>query len=73
MGANKDGNAISYTSPCSPSAGSHEYTITVYALSETPTSLPTESSLTVDYDVMMAAIASVTTVGTAELTFNDVN
>ncbi|MCP4596416.1 DUF1566 domain-containing protein, partial [Neptuniibacter sp.] len=42
MGANKDGNAISYTSPCSPSAGSHEYTITLYALSQTPASLPTE-------------------------------
>lgn len=73
MGANKDGVAISYTSPCSPSAGTHEYTITVYALSETPVSLPTESTVAVDYDILKAAIESVTLVGSASLTFNDVN
>lgn len=73
MGANKDGNAISYTSPCSPSAGSHEYTITVYALSQTPSSLPTSSSLDVDYVTLKAAIETVTVIGTATLTFNDVN
>lgn len=73
MGANKDGTAISYTSPCSPSAGSHEYTITVYALSETPTSLPSQSTVDVDYDALKAAIESVTLVGSASLTFNDVN
>ncbi len=72
MGANKDGNAISYTSPCSPSAGTHEYTITIYALSETPASLPTESSLDVDYHVLMDAINTVETIGTASITFNDV-
>lgn len=73
MGVNKDGNTISYTSPCSPSAGSHEYTITVYALSETPSSLPTSSSVDVDYATMIEAIASVTVIDTAVLTFNDVN
>ena len=73
IGANKDGTAISYTSPCSPSAGSHEYTITIYALSETPTSLPTESSLSVDYGTFKTAISTVTTIETATLTFNDVN
>lgn len=73
IGSNKDGNAISYTSPCSPSAGSHEYTIKIFALSEAPASLPTESSLSVDYDVFLAAMQTVTTVGTASLTFNDVN
>ncbi len=72
IGSNKDGKAISYTSPCSPSEGTHEYTITVYALSETPASLPTESSLTVDYDTLKTAIATVTTIDTATLTFNDV-
>jgi phosphatidylethanolamine-binding protein (PEBP) family uncharacterized protein len=72
MGSNKDGTAISYTSPCSPSSGTHAYTITVYALSETPSSLPTTSSLSVDYDTLKAAIATVTTIDTATLDFNDV-
>ncbi len=73
MGSNKDSTAISYTSPCSPSAGSHEYTITIYALSATPPSLPTSSSLSVDYDVLINAISTVTIVDEASLTFNDVN
>lgn len=72
IGSNKDGTAISYTSPCSPSAATHEYTITIYALSETPSSLPTSSSIDVDYATLILAISTVTTVGTAELTFNDV-
>ncbi len=72
MGANKDGNVVSYTSPCSPSAGTHEYTITLYALSETPPSLPTESTIEVDYDVLKNAIETVTVIDTATLTFNDV-
>lgn len=72
MGSNKDGTAISYTSPCSPSAATHEYTITVYALSETPSSLPTTNSIDVTYSVLLDAIATVTTIETAALTFNDV-
>ncbi len=72
MGANKDGNVVSYTSPCSPSAGTHEYTITLYALSETPAALPEESTTAVTYSVLKNAIATVTTIGTATLTFNDV-
>lgn len=73
MGSNKDGNTVSYTSPCSPSAGSHAYTITLYALSETPTSLPASSSLEVDYATMMEAIFTVTVIDEADLNFNDVN
>lgn len=72
MGANKDGNTVSYTSPCSPSAGSHEYTITIYALSETPSGLPTQSTVNVTYDVLIAAINSVNVIDTASLTFLDV-
>ena len=72
MGSNKDGTAISYTSPCSQSSGTHEYTMTLYALSETPASLPGTSSLSVTYDVLKAAIDSVTIIGTTTLTFNDV-
>ncbi len=72
MGPNKDGAAISYTSPCSPSAGSHEYTITLYALSETPSSLPTSDDLTIDYDTLLTAISTVTVIESATLTFNSV-
>jgi phosphatidylethanolamine-binding protein (PEBP) family uncharacterized protein len=69
MGPNKDGTAISYTSPCSHSAGTHEYTITLYALSAVPASLPQSSSLSVTYEKMLEAIGTVTTVDKATLTF----
>ncbi|MDM8545602.1 YbhB/YbcL family Raf kinase inhibitor-like protein [Candidatus Venteria ishoeyi] len=72
LGANKDGNMVSYTSPCSPSTGSHEYTLNIYALSETPGSLPTENSLNVSYDVLMQAIDTVEVLGTASITFDSV-
>lgn len=72
MGSDKDGTTTSYTSPCSPSTGTHEYTITVYALSETPASLPQQSSVDVTLTVVTEAIQSVTEVGRTTLTFNDV-
>jgi len=72
MGANKDGNAISYSSPCSPSAGTHEYTISIYALSEVPASLPLNHSLEVDYSTLLTAIQSVNIIDTASLIFDDV-
>lgn len=72
MGRNKDGNTISYTSPCSPSTGTTAYTITVYALSATPASLPEESTIDVDWDTLTGAIETVTVLGTAVLDFNDV-
>jgi hypothetical protein len=71
MGANKDGAVKSYTSPCSKGSGTHEYTITIYALSETPPSLPTHSSLDVTYQVLTKAISTVDMLGTATLTFTD--
>ena len=73
MGSNKDGNQVSYTSPCSPSAGSHEYTITLYALSQTPDSLPTQSTMDVNYSVLIDAINTTTIIDTATIIFNDVN
>ncbi len=72
IGANKDETAISYTSPCSPSAGTHEYSITIFALSETPASLPSNSSLSVTYEVLMEAIETVTILDQASITFDDV-
>ena len=72
MGPNKDLKAISYSSPCSAGAGTHQYTITLYALSATPASLPTQSSLSVTCPVLTSAIATVTVVGKATLVFNSV-
>jgi phosphatidylethanolamine-binding protein (PEBP) family uncharacterized protein len=73
MGANKDGTAISYTSPCSRGKGKHEYTIALYALSETPSSLPKKHSLNVDYNVFMNALATVKIIDRTTLTFIDSN
>jgi phosphatidylethanolamine-binding protein (PEBP) family uncharacterized protein len=71
MGANKDGVAISYTSPCSHGKGKHEYTIALYALSETPASLPKENSLDVDYGTFMNAINTVSIIDRTTLKFID--
>ena len=71
LGPNKDGVDISYTSPCSHGSGTHEYTITLYALSETPPCLPRHSSLEVTYSVLTTAISTVDVLGTATLTFTD--
>ena len=72
MGSNKDTTAISYTSPCSPSSGAHKYTITIYALSATPPSLPTYSSLAITYGVLMNALSTVTIIDKATLVFNNI-
>jgi len=71
MGGNKDGNAISYTSPCSQGKGKHDYTIALYALSETPVALPKKHSLKVDYNVFMNAIATVNIIDRTTLKFTD--
>ncbi|SHK19699.1 hypothetical protein SAMN04488007_2335 [Maribacter aquivivus] len=73
MGVNKDGTAISYTSPCSRGKGKHEYTIALYALSETPSSLPKKHSLNVDYNVFKNALATVKIIDRTTLTFIDSN
>ncbi|MCP3939104.1 MAG: YbhB/YbcL family Raf kinase inhibitor-like protein [Actinomycetia bacterium] len=71
QGSNKDGTAISYTSPCSPNNnGSHEYTITLYALSDTPPTLPQQDSLTIDWEVLVESLESVTVIDSVTLTFN---
>jgi phosphatidylethanolamine-binding protein (PEBP) family uncharacterized protein len=69
MGQNKDGDAISYTSPCSKGPGTHEYTISIFALDGYPETLPEESSLDVDFDSFMTAIENVGILGRADLTF----
>ena len=60
MGPNKDGGKISYSSPCSPSGGTSTYYMTIYALSETPSSLPEDDSLTVNYSVLLESLSEVT-------------
>jgi phosphatidylethanolamine-binding protein (PEBP) family uncharacterized protein len=69
MGRNKDGNAVSYTSPCSPSPGSHEYVITLFALSDYPEDLPEMSTIDVDFYTFMDAIENCEIIGKAELAF----
>lgn len=73
MGANKDGTAISYTSPCSRGKGKHKYTIALYALSITPASLPKANALDVDYATFMNAINTVQIIDRTTLTFLDDN
>lgn len=73
MGSNKDGDAVSYTSPCSHSPGAHSYTMAIFALAETPAALPKESSVAVDFETFMTAIESTPIVGKAELSFTDNN
>ena len=72
MGANEDGTAISYTSPCWTSPGTREYEVTLYALASPLSNLPQESSLAVDYETLASAINSTTVTGEAKLTFLDV-
>jgi phosphatidylethanolamine-binding protein (PEBP) family uncharacterized protein len=69
MGQNKDGDAISYTSPCSKSPGIHEYTLAIFALAEYPELLPKGNSLDVDFDLFMTALEKVEIVGRADLVF----
>ncbi|MFD2914074.1 YbhB/YbcL family Raf kinase inhibitor-like protein [Psychroserpens luteus] len=71
LGANKDGTAISYTSPCSHGKGKHEYTIALYALAETPTTLPKMNTLDVNHNVFMNAMATVKIIDRTTLTFLD--
>ena len=76
MGQNKDGVQISYSSPCSGSAGTHDYTLTLYALDANPLASYIDSSLDVDYELLMngddsnSGINGVTILDTAVLDFS---
>ncbi|MBP1840007.1 YbhB/YbcL family Raf kinase inhibitor-like protein [Formosa algae] len=71
MGSNKDGTAVSYTSPCSHGPGKHEYIIKVFALSEMPESLPKSNSLAVDLNTFMSAISKDNIIDITSLIFTD--
>lgn len=73
MGSNKDGTAISNTSPCSRGPGKHRYTIALFALSETPKSLPESNALDVDLNTFMKAISDDIVIDRTTLTFLDSN
>ena len=73
IGPNKDGAALSYTSPCNPNGGTTDYYITLYALNQTPASLPTESSLEIDYDKLVEAIATVTVIDSIQIAYKSVS
>ncbi|MBI1770374.1 MAG: hypothetical protein HYR67_18550 [Bacteroidetes bacterium] len=72
MGPNKDHTAISYTSPCSPSSGTHHYIIKLYALNKTPGSFPAKSTLDMTWTDFQTGIGSVSTIGTATLEFDSI-
>ena len=73
MGSNKDGTAISYTSPCSRGPGNHKYTIALFALKETPKLLPKTNSRDINYDRFMEAISEDNIIDRTTLTFIDAN
>jgi Raf kinase inhibitor-like YbhB/YbcL family protein len=56
-GADKDNRATGYTPPCSPAgAGTHEYTIWVYALDAQLSDLPEQDDISVGWTNVMAAL-----------------
>ncbi|MCB9765550.1 MAG: YbhB/YbcL family Raf kinase inhibitor-like protein [Alphaproteobacteria bacterium] len=57
-GSNKDEVDTGYTPPCAPpdSAGTHTYTITLMALDGDPVDLPDTDDVSVDLDVLTAAV-----------------
>lgn len=71
MGANKDGTAVSYTSPCSKGPGEHSYTIALFALKDVPKALPKANAITVDYHTFMEAISETTVLDRTSLNFID--
>lgn len=73
MGSNKDGTAVSYTSPCSHGPGKHTYTIALFALSETPKSLPESNALDVILNTFMKAISDDIVIDITTLSFIDSN
>ncbi|MCV2401271.1 YbhB/YbcL family Raf kinase inhibitor-like protein [Marinomonas sp. C2222] len=55
-GSDKDGRRTGYTPPCSPPGPQHKYTITIYALNGMLDNLPTQDSLSVDWQTMTDAM-----------------
>lgn len=59
FGGNSVNPNVGYAPPCSKGPGLKTYTITVYALSQTP-DLPTASTASVNRDTLLSAISGVT-------------
>jgi phosphatidylethanolamine-binding protein (PEBP) family uncharacterized protein len=69
LGSNKDAIACSYTSPCSKDSGTHQYILKIYALTATPSSLPSLNSVNVTYSVLRKALTTVTIIDSSTLIF----
>lgn len=67
-GADKDARRTGYTPPCSPPGARHVYTITLYALSSVPETLPDGDSGAVDWTVMSQAIEQLV-IGSSSIAF----
>lgn len=69
MGPNKDGANITYSSPCNPSGATSTYYMTIFALSETPSSLPSADDLSVNYSTLLASFSEVTIIDSVVLEY----
>jgi len=69
MGPNKDGASITYSSPCNPSGATSTYYMTIFALSETPSSLPSADDLTINYSTLIASFSTVTIIDSVVLEY----
>lgn len=69
-GANKDERETGYTSPCSPGAGTHDYTITLFALSYALDTLPDNDALSVDWTTLTTAMDG-KTISSVQLSFEN--
>ncbi|MGJ8624969.1 MAG: YbhB/YbcL family Raf kinase inhibitor-like protein [Yoonia sp.] len=69
-GADKDERRTGYTPPCSPPGATHEYTVTVYALSSAPDALPAGDSVEVDWSAMSGALEGLA-IGSASISFSN--
>lgn len=70
-GSDKDGRTTGYTPPCSPGgSGTHEYVITLYALSAPPSALGVEDRLDVTWETLTHAISE-TTLASSQFMFTN--
>jgi len=70
LGGNSVTPEVGYTPPCSKGPGVKTYTITVYALSQTPT-LPAQSSASVTRESLLTSISAITlSKATLDLTYS---
>lgn len=57
------------SSPCNPSGATSTYYMTIFALSETPSSLPSADDLTINYSTLIASFSTVTIIDSVVLEY----